>query len=59
VKYTAVCLLLVSALVASCQDRYRFPCQDPKNWHLAKCNKPTCKADETCTEYLIRIHHED
>ena len=52
-KYLA--LLAVLALIG-CQDRYRFPCQDPQNWHKAHCNKPLCKADETCTEYLIEVN---
>jgi hypothetical protein len=51
-------MLFASALLAGCQDRYRFPCQDPKNWNLEKCTPPQCKADETCTEYLIRIPDE-
>jgi hypothetical protein len=58
-RYVASTLLLASVLLASCQDRYRFPCQDPKNWHKSECNKPKCKADETCTEYLIEVSNEN
>ena len=52
-------MLFASALLAGCQDRYRFPCQDPKNWHKPECNKPKCKANETCTEYLIEVPNEN
>ena len=51
--------LFLSVLVASCQDRFRYECQDPKNWHKVECNKPMCKADETCTEYLIEVPNEN
>jgi hypothetical protein len=51
--------LLAAVLAVSCSDRFRYACQDPKNWHKAECKKPVCKADETCTEYLIEVPNED
>ena len=45
--------------IIGCADSYRYPCQDPKNWHKPECNKPKCKANETCTEYLIEVANEN
>ena len=41
--------------------QYRYPCQNPDNWQNEECNPPICKADGTCTEYLIPegVHDED
>jgi len=50
--------LFAAVLVASCQDRYRYPCQDTNNWGKPLCNPPQCKANETCTKYLIEVPNE-
>jgi hypothetical protein len=39
--------------LTGCDDRYRYPCQEPQNFNKSECNPPQCHADETCTEYLI------
>jgi hypothetical protein len=54
VKYAAVSLLFAAVLVASCQDRFRYECQDPKNWYKSDCQPPKCEADGTCTKYLLK-----
>ena len=41
-------------LLAGCEDRFRYPCQDPKNWEKAECKPPICTATGTCTEMLIK-----
>ena len=53
-------LVTVSAvfLIAGCEDRYRYACQDPANQKTKECNPPMCEADGTCTEYLIEVHDE-
>jgi hypothetical protein len=52
-------LVLAAALVlVACEDRYRYPCQDPKNFYKAECNPPKCEADGTCTKYLIGDRNE-
>ena len=51
-----VVLLAALTLVGCFEDRFRYPCQAPANWHKAQCNPPLCKADETCTEYLIEVN---
>ena len=42
-------ILLPLLLLAGCQDRYRYPCQDPANWDNPECNNEACRADGTCT----------
>ena len=51
-------LLLVPALLllAGCEERYRYPCQDPENWEQKICKKPFCSANGTCPEDLT--HYE-
>ncbi len=44
-------LLLLVALMG-CQERYRYPCQDPANWNEDFCKKPICSANGTCPEDL-------
>ena len=48
-KYILAVLLL--SLVA-CDERYRYPCQDPENWNEQQCKKPYCSANGTCPEDL-------
>ena len=47
-------LLLIPAmmLLAGCEERYRYPCQDPENWENKECKKPFCSANGTCPEDL-------
>jgi len=47
-----ICALLI-LLLAGCQDRYRYFCQDPDNFSSPQCQKPRCEFDQTCPEYLI------
>lgn len=49
-------LLLVLPFLVACQERYRYPCQDPRNWQEQFCQKPYCSANGTCPEDLT--HYE-
>ena len=49
-------LLLALPLLVACQERYRYPCQDPDNWDTKECKKPFCSANGTCPEDLT--HYE-
>lgn len=44
--------LIVAALLlfSGCEDRFRYPCQDPANAHLPECQLDACKATRTCAE---------
>lgn len=47
-------LILVVALVAAgCEDRYRYFCQNPKNFAEKRCQKPDCQFTQDCPEYLV------
>lgn len=45
-------LFLLISLLAACEERYRYPCQDPENWEQKQCKKPFCSANGTCPEDL-------
>lgn len=51
-------LSVLLVLLTGCDDRYRYPCQDPKNWANAECKPPICTATGTCPEQLITIEKE-
>ena len=48
-------LLVVFILVvmAGCQDRYRYKCQDPKHFQDSECQRPKCLFTQTCPDYLV------
>lgn len=54
-----IAVVLLSLTVTACSpsnfERYRYPCQDPKNWKTAECNPPVCEASGTCTKDLVKI----
>lgn len=47
-------LLILLPLLFACEDRYRYPCQDPDNWEQKQCKKPYCQANGTCPEDLFK-----
>jgi hypothetical protein len=53
-----VCVGILCGLLAGCEDRFRYPCQDPKNWELAECKPPICTATATCPDQLIKPEQE-
>jgi hypothetical protein len=40
-------------LLAGCEDRYRYICQNPDKFDLPECQKPRCLFTQTCPEYLV------
>jgi hypothetical protein len=42
-KYILLILCLPIVIAAGCQERYRYPCQDPNNWDQPMCQKPCAK----------------
>jgi len=49
VKYALVLLLLL----AGCEDRYRYHCQDPQNFSAKRCQRPDCLFTQDCPDYLV------
>jgi hypothetical protein len=41
------------ALLAGCNDHYRYPCQNPDNFYKPECQKPKCLFTQMCPEYLV------
>lgn len=52
------CVGILCILLAGCEDRFRYPCQDPKNWELAECKPPICTATGTCPDQLTKLEKE-
>jgi hypothetical protein len=49
-KYIFLILVL---FLTGCKDVYRYPCQNPDNFHLEQCQKPKCLFTQMCPEYLV------
>jgi hypothetical protein len=52
-------LLLVIIIVPIClgfcsSERFRYPCQDPKNWDKDFCEVPICDVTKTCPEQIFK-----
>lgn len=52
-----ICLMAL-VLLSACEDRFRYPCQDPRNWENAECKPPICTATGTCPEQLVAQEKE-
>lgn len=46
-------IFALAALLAGCDDQYRYYCQNPDNFAHAQCQKPRCLFTQTCPEYLV------
>jgi len=49
-----VLLLLPLTLAVFGGDRFRYPCQDPKNWDKEMCKMPQCDVTRTCPEHIFK-----
>jgi hypothetical protein len=54
----AVIFALTALLLVGCEERYRYPCQDPENKDNPECNRPACEADGFCYDDLNGIKQE-
>lgn len=50
-KLVLTLLMLIS--IAGCEDRYRYYCQDPKNFSAKRCQRPDCLFTQDCPDYLV------
>jgi len=46
-------VLVLLLLLAGCEDRYRYYCQDPKNFSAKRCQRPDCLFSQDCPDYLV------
>jgi hypothetical protein len=51
-------LLMALVLLSACEDRFRYPCQNPENWQNTECKPPICTATATCPEQLVKSEQE-
>jgi len=51
-------LSILLVLLTGCEDRFRYPCQDPQNWQNTECKPPICTATGTCPEQLTKPEPE-
>jgi hypothetical protein len=49
-----ILVAVVGILLSGCfEDRYRYKCQNPDNFHAEQCQKPKCLFTQQCPEYLV------
>lgn len=53
-KYTLAVLCLPVLFAAGCEERYRYPCQNPANWDKDFCKLPICDINRTCPEHIFK-----
>ena len=46
-------LLAAMLLLAGCEEKYRYPCQNPDNFQKLECQKPKCLFTQMCPEYMV------
>jgi hypothetical protein len=49
-----ILLFIPLTLAIFAVDRFRYPCQDPKNWDKEMCKKPQCEVTRTCPENIFK-----
>jgi hypothetical protein len=54
IKLAIAVLALPVFIVVGCEQRYRYPCQDPKNWDSPECQKPLCEVHRECPDLIIK-----
>lgn len=52
--FLLVLLILPVGLAVFGGDRFRYPCQDPKNWDKQICKFPDCDVTRTCPEHVFK-----
>lgn len=51
-------LPLAVFMLAACEPRYRYPCQNPDNWGTPDCQKPKCEIGKDCPEHIFKDDFE-
>lgn len=52
--YAAILLILPLTIAFCGGDKFRYPCQDPKNWDKEECKPPICDVTRTCPEHIFK-----
>ena len=52
-------IIFIFFLLTGCfGDKFRYTCQDPKNWEIDECKPPICTASQTCPEFFNKPQNE-
>ena len=54
VKIAIAALALSAVYMTGCEQRYRYPCQNPENWKAAECQKPVCEVHRECPDSIFK-----
>jgi hypothetical protein len=54
VKLAIAILAIPIVIAAGCDQKYRYPCQNPDNWETEQCKKPRCEVNRDCPEYIFK-----
>jgi len=41
-------------MLAGCDQSYRYPCQDPRNWEKEQCQRPMCEVNRDCPDHIFK-----
>ena len=50
----ALAAIVISVMFSGCQDSFRYPCMDNKNWGKEECQRPACAVTQTCPDQLMK-----
>jgi hypothetical protein len=53
-KLAIAALAIPIFIAAGCEQKFRYPCQDPANWETEQCKKPLCEVNRDCPEYIFK-----
>lgn len=51
-KYLIISCLILLIGLASCDQRYRYPCQDPEKLKDPECQKDKCEISRECPKFI-------
>ena len=52
-KWLILFVAVIAFLLAGCEERYRYFCQDPANFSAKRCQRPDCLFTQDCPDYLV------
>ena len=52
-KTHVVVVILALLALMGCEERFRYFCQDPKNFSAKRCQRPDCLFTQDCPDYLV------
>jgi hypothetical protein len=57
-RMALIILALPIMIAAGCEQKYRYPCQDAKNWETEHCQKPRCEIHRDCPSHIFNENEE-